>query len=510
VIALLFALGAFLLHVATTWRYGYFRDELYFIACAKHLAVGYVDQPPLVAFAAWLSRPFGYALPALRLLPALSNALAAALAVRMTRDLGGRRFAQVLSGATVALMPAYLALGNVLTTTSFESLSWTLVVYCILRIVEARDREADATPWWIAASAAVAFGLYAKYSMGSLAAALSIGLLCTPDRRVLATTRFPLAIGLCLLLVLPNLWWQAAHGWPFFTVLAGDATHRPSLANGIALETANLATNARAFLVEQFIYTNPAAAPVWVAALIAPFTWPRLRRLRFLAVAYIVLCVAAVLLGAKGYYIIGIYASLFAAGALVIERAAQPVRVALFAIAASIAIAAMPLSLPILPLRTFIAYTKVLGMTGRHGKPAHLVEPLYAEQFGWNRLARDVASFYYVLPPETRRKTAVYADTYADAGAIDFFGRRFGLPDAISSQNSYWLWGTHGYDGKTLIAIGATRVARLERYYESCKLVTVSNEPLKWIVEGPSPIYLCTGPRIPFARIWPRLRWYGA
>ena len=109
-----------------------------------------------------------------------------------------------------------------------------------------------------------------------------------------------------------------------------------------------------------------------------------------------------------------------------------------------------------------------------------------------------------------RARTAIYADTYADAGAIDFFGPRYGLPAAISSQNNYYLWGTRGYDGRELIAIGATRIDLLRRYYRSVTLVRTSTEPLKWIVEGPSPIYLCRDPVAPLDAIWPNLRWYGA
>jgi hypothetical protein len=161
-------------------------------------------------------------------------------------------------------------------------------------------------------------------------------------------------------------------------------------------------------------------------------------------------------------------------------------------------------------LNALIGYTQALGLTGSNGMPPHLIQPLFAEEFGWDRLARDVARVYRTLPDVTRQKTAIYADTYADAGAIDFFGTRYGLPSAISTQNSYYLWGTHGYDGETMIAIGASRIDLLRKYYQTCALVRTSTEPLRWIVEGPSPIYLCTGPIMPLDQIWPHLRWYGA
>jgi len=308
----------------------------------------------------------------------------------------------------------------------------------------------------------------------------------------------------------PNLTWQAAHGWPFLAVIQGDAAHRPSFANGLTLEYQSLANNAVAFALEQLLYTNPLAAPIWLAGIVAPFRVAALRDLRFIALACIVLFLAAVTLGAKGYYIIGIYAALLAVGAVAIERVAAPLRATLFAVLVAVAIVALPLSLPVLPVEGLVAYTKLLGLTGRDGTPAHLIQPVFAEEFGWDRLAQDVARVYFGLPNDIRARTAIYADTYGDAGALDFFGPRYGLPPAISSQNNYYLWGTRGYDGVALVAIGATRIDLLRRYYRSVTLARTSTEPYKWVVEGPAPIYLCRDPVAPLSQIWPHLRWYGA
>lgn len=513
-------LGTFLLHAATAWRYGYFRDELYFIACAKHLAWGYVDQPPLVAIAAWLSAPFGYTLEALRFLPMLSAALAAVVAIQIAKDLGGGKYAQWLAGISVALLPAYLLLGNILTTTSFESLSWTLVIWCCIKLCHPELVEGRTNlRWWLLLAASLAFGLYGKYSIALLAVALVIGLIATRERRILASWWFPLTTVFTFILVAPNLWWQAAHGWPMIDVLRGDAAHRHAFNTGLQLEYQNLWANTIAYASEQALYTNPVAVPLWIAGLIAPFTSPALRRLRFVSIAYVALFIAAVALEAKGYYTIGVYAALLAIGAVALERAfvtlAQRHRLVTLslskgyvALLAVVAVATLPLSLPILPINGFIAYSAALGLTDR--RAPRLVQPVYAEEFGWDRLAADVAQAYNALPASQRARTAIYTDTYADAGAIDFFGTRYGLPSAISSQNTYWLWGTRGYDGSTLIAIGATRIDSLRRYYRTVKLLGTSNEPLKWAVEGPAPIYLCADPTKPLDEIWASLRWYGA
>jgi Dolichyl-phosphate-mannose-protein mannosyltransferase len=506
VIAFGFLCAALLLHAATGWRYGYFRDELYFIACAKHLAWGYVDQPPLVALAAWLAGPMGYPLLALRALPILAAAGTVYLAVRLCKELGGGAFAQALTGVAVLLMPAYLLLGNTLTTTSFEPFFWTLAIYLTIRIV----RTPRAPALWVALGTVAAAGAYAKYSMALVIGALMVGLLLT-GRHGLVLSRYALgAAALAFLLLAPNLAWQSAHGWPFFEVVRGDMLHRHAFQNGLTLESRDLATNTAAFALEQLLYTNPLAAPIWLAGIVAPFRLTALRELRFAGVAYLVLFVAAVALAAKGYYIIGIYAGLTAIGAVAVERAAATLRYAAFLSVTALGLLALPFSLPVLPVEGLVAYAKLLRLTGTAGTPARLVQPVFAEEFGWERLARDVAGVYFELPANLRGSTAIYADTYGDAGALDFFGARFGLPPAISSQNSYYLWGTRGYDGATLIAIGATRIDLLRRYYRNVTLVRTSSEPYKWVVEGPAPIYLCRNPIAPLPVIWPRLRWYGA
>jgi hypothetical protein len=321
-----------------------------------------------------------------------------------------------------------------------------------------------------------------------------------------AAFAIPLALGL----LSPNLVWQAAHGWPIFEVLRGDLGHRPALRPGFALEYRDALRNAVAFIGEQLLYTNPLAAPIWIAGIVAPFRLPALRDVRYISFAYLIVLFSALLLSAKGYYIAGFYGSLFALGAVAVERWSAIARAILLTPAAIVAILAMPFSIPVLPVDGLIAYSRTLQMTGKGGAPAHLMQPVFAEEFGWERLARDVAIVYLSLPPETRKSTAIYADTYADAAAIDFFGASYALPPAISSQNNYYLWGTRGHRGDSLIAIGATRIDLLRRYYRDVRLVRTSTEPYKWIVEGPSPIYLCSNPIARLDEIWPHLRWYGA
>lgn len=503
----LFALTALAAHLATSHRYGYFRDELYFIACAKHPAWGYVDQPPLVAFSAWLSAPTGYNIVVLRLLPVIAAAITVWLAARIARELGGGPFAQACAALATMLLPAYLLLGNTLTTTSFEPLSWTLLAYALIRLVRTNDGR-----YWIGAGFAFAFGMYGKYSMLLLAAGLFIGLLVTRERRLLANRWFLWGSVFALALIAPNLEWQWSHGWPFVQVVAGDFAHRHAFNTGLQLEYHNFMQNAAAFILEQLVYTNPLSVPLWLGGLTALAFSARFRDLRFIAVAYAVLMILAIWFEGKGYYIIGVYAVLLAVGGVAAERVLQGTapRSAAVAVFLIFTLPFVPLSLPVLPIQGFIAYSQALHLTGQNGTAAHVIQPVYAEEFGWDELAQHVAAVYDSLPPNVRKRTGIFADTYADAGALDFFGPRHGLPPIISAQNTYYLWGTHGYDGRTLIIVGATQADLVRPYFKTMTLAATYGHPYKWIVEGPTPIYVCSDPIMPLAQIWPHLKWFGA
>ena len=294
-------------------------------------------------------------------------------------------------------------------------------------------------------------------------------------------------------------------------VLRGAGGRRrppPGIAQRIALESANAARNALAFLAEQLIYTNPLAVPLWLMGILAPFQIlgcaicgsSRSPTRSFSRSPY---CRAR-----KGYYIVGSMHR-FSQSAGLPSSASRGRCGRRFAALVVTGVAALPLSLPVLSPSGLIAYAQAVGLTGRGGTVPHLVQPVFAEEFGGNAGARRRNRLFRVATA-TERRAAVYADTYGDAAALDFYGPRYDLPPAISSQNSYYLWGTRGYDGRVLIAVGATQVERLRRYYRSVTLVRTSNEPLKWVVEGPAPIYVCRDPVAPLSEIWPRLRWYGA
>jgi len=474
--------------------YGYFRDELYFIACAHRLAWGFVDQPPLAPFIAWLTLPAGANLYLLRLPVALAAAGTVVVSVLIARELGGNRFAQIMTAVAVALMPAALSMGNTLGTTSLEPLTWTLLVWLTLRqrSGQALRQPSPSSAWlWAAQTAVIAVSAYMKYTVLLLALALLFGLLFSRTGR-----RAALGLGAAMLASLallgPNLAWQYAHGFPIVKVLHGD-----NVLN-------NHFGNAPDILIGQILLTNLFAAPLWTAGLVLLMK-PSFRHARFIAISYAFLLAAALLSNAKSYYIVGIYPALFAAGSVYLERAGN-LRwraSAIGAIAASGLLLA-PYSMPLMPIGMFIKYT------GSHNPP-RLTQPLYADQFGWEHLTRVVSQLYHALPEQQRSHTAIVSTTYGGAAAIEFYGKRYGLPPPISGQNSYYYWGTHGYDGSSLLLVGGSQYKLCTLTYQHVRLLAMFDDPYRWAVEQPVPIYLCSGPIYrSFAWNWQHFQWYGA
>jgi len=320
-------------------------------------------------------------------------------------------------------------------------------------------------------------------------------------------------------LVLPNALWQIRHGLPMLEVVHNDQLNRHALANGMADESPNRWTNALYMLGLQFAYNNPLFSPVWIWGL--GWLWAYRaqgqigRPYRFLTVAYLLLLGVLILTIGRGYYIQGVYPALFAAGAVAVERALQSrprwSRAAVLAAAFVGGLPMFPLSLPVLSLPAYMAYERAIGLsrpTPPDGK-SHLINPMFADQLGWKTMTQTVAGAYWSLPAAQRTITAVFADRYAYAGALDYYGPRYGLPMVISPNNQYYLWGTRGYSGRSVLAVGATDYWLLLHWFGSVRQIAVYRNDYRWMLEGPLPIYICTRPRVPLAVMWPAFKYYG-
>jgi hypothetical protein len=494
----LLTVAKFLIHVLVSNRYGYFRDELYFLDCARHLDWGYVDHAPLVAIYAKISLWLGGSLPALRVLAAIAGSATVALAMLITERLGGKRFAQGLAGLCVIAAPIYLGMDGILTMNAFEPLFWMGCIYVLISIVLTANSRL-----WIWFGLLAGLGIENKHSTLIFGFAVAIALLASPQRRELLKPWIWLGGSIAILLFLPNLIWQIQHGFPTLEDL-----------KNVRSAGKNIVLNPLEFLGQQIILLHPLLFPVWLAGLISLIAG-KLKRMRVLGWIYVALLLTMLILNAKNYYLAPIYPMLFAAGAVVIEnwlaRRAFTMnklwpKTALASFTGLIAAITIPAMVPVLSPAKLLAYQGFLGITPPKTEVQHN-GPLpqnFGDQFGWEQLVKEIADIYRALPPEERKRTGIFASNYGEAGAINLFGPTYGLPPAICAQQTHYFWGPPDFDGDTFIWLQWDR-ADLEPLFQSVEKAGEHFHP--WgMAEENQPIYLCRGLRVPLIQLWPRLK----
>ena len=478
--------------------YGIFRDELYYLACTRHLGLGYVDQPPLsiylLAANSWL---FGESIFALRFLPALFGSLTVLLIGLLTRELGGGRWAQLLAGLASLVSLIFLAMDSVYSMNAFDHLVWAAVALLVARLLRTGQPA-----YWPLIGSAVGLGLLNKVGVLWLGAGIAVGLLATRERRWLGT-RWPWLAGLlALALFLPYVWWNLTH----------DMAHLEFIRNATAGKYSGL--SARTFVFDQFLVQNPVTVPVWGSGLIFLLFSPSGRRFRMLGWIYLASLLILVANGhSKAEYLSPAYAILFAAGGVALERwLGRPALAWARAVIAILLLGGLilaPVVVPILPVDTYIAYAETLGIEPSTSENKELAElpQFYADRFGWEEKAAAVARVYDSLPPEEREVAAVFGENYGRAGAIDHFGPELGLPYAISPHNSYWLWGPRHFTGEVVIVLGGEREG-LERSFESVEWAGQVPCRLCMPYESDLPIFVCRDLKLPIAEVWERLKNY--
>ncbi|MBU6199886.1 MAG: glycosyltransferase family 39 protein [Xanthomonadaceae bacterium] len=432
---LILAAGLLAVHLLCNWRYGFHRDELQVLDDARHLAWGYVAYPPLTAFLGRIELLlFGTSLDGFRFFSALAQSVAVVLAAAIAGELGGNRQARFIAAIATTVMPFSLLAGSEFMYVSFDFLWWVLLAWLVLRLINSANPR-----WWLAIGAVIGLGMLTRNTIGFCTLGLVAGVLATPLRAHLRSRWLWTGVALSVLIFLPNLIWQAQHDFVYLdfvrTIHARDM--RWGRTDGF-------------FPQQLFANASLFTAPIWLAGL-----WFVLRakddaRYRILAWMYLVPLILFALAQGRGYYMAPAYPMLLAAGAVACERWLTPMQAArqrlahgfqwLLLVFAGITGAAI--ALPIAPVNS-------LGW--RISRAAH---DNFAEQIGWQQFVRRVAEVYRSLPENERARTAILANNYGEAGAIDFYGPALGLPPAISRTNSYWYRGYGNPPPLTVIELG--------------------------------------------------------
>jgi hypothetical protein len=483
--------------------YGIFRDEMYYLICGRHLAFGYVDQPPMVALQARLTDIlFGYDhMWSLRLFSALAGAFKVFLTGALIWAIGGNRRSAALAMLAVIVAGVYLGIDSFLSMNSFEPVFWIPCALALVRIVQEHGipgREPVVRFWWVILGISAGLGLENKWNEAFFLIAVLIALLLTPQRRILASRWFGFAVALMVLLALPNLLWEAHYHWPTLEWLVD-----------VSKSNKDVRLPPLQFLLGQIVTLNPFTFPLWISGVLWLLFARAARPFRFLGVLYPVFLLIMMALHAKDYYLAPIYVIYYAAGAVCWMRGAPaPMWRNLLGAAYAVLLVfgfveAVPFSIPILPPQKFVAYEKKLGFAPKDSEnhAATVLPQFYADRFGWHEMVDKVARVYNSLPPQERAVTGILAGNYGEASAVNLFGPEYGLPVAISGHQTYWLWGPHGYTGQEMIVISGAKPAEMNESYASCVVAAVNDDPLAMPWEHNS-IYLCRGRKATYQADW--------
>ena len=494
-LATLFATIKLLLHFALTLYtqhlgYSYFRDEFYYIACGHHLAWGYVDHGPIVALQARLGEIlFGDSLFAIRILSAAAGAATIFLGGLITWALGGRRPAQTLAMFALIVTPQYLGTDSFLSMNSFEPVFWML---CALAIILLQRGHSPAR-WWTIFGLSAGIGLLNKPSMAFFLVSLGLGLLLTPQRKLLFTRWTALGIALLLLIAAPNVLWQIHNHWPTLEFLHnGQAGHK------------NIILNPLQFFLAQFINMHPLNALIWITGIVATLRAKSILNARWLGATYLFFYVIMNAMHAKDYYLEGIYPALFAAGAIAWEhrfaarRWVQQDRTFAFPVfelsLILTGILILPMSSPVLRPADWVRYTSAMHLHTQNTETASTgpLPQFFADRFGWQQEVDIVRKTYNSLTPADQQRVCIFASNYGEAGAIDFLGRlqHANFPPAISGHNNYYLWGTHNCDPDLVIAVIGDTPAEVGTKYASVTALGHIDVPYAMPFERRHTIYL--------------------
>jgi 4-amino-4-deoxy-L-arabinose transferase-like glycosyltransferase len=490
--AILWSLGLalFLLHMFTNHQYGFHQDELVVLDNANNLDWGYVEYPPLTPFLARIELTlFGLSMVSVRTFAALAHSIVLVLTGLMARELGGRRWAQILAALAAAIAPIALIQGSLIQYVTFDFLWSVLIAYLGIRLLKSEDPR-----WWIPMGAVIGLGMMTKYTMVMFVAGLVGGLILTNVRRYLRSPWLWGGVVLSLLIFLPNLIWQIQHNFISLEFLSG--IHARDVEIG----------RADGYLIEQFLFcANPFVIPLWIAGLAYYFMNESGKRYRLIGWMYVIPFLIYLITQGRSYYLAPAYPMLISAGTVVwqgwIDKlSVQKARLVKGVTWAGIVIGAMisgALALPIAPINS-----SMWNITSE-------VHDTFTEQIGWPEMIHTVACIYADLPEEEKAWAGILAGENDEAAALNLYGPELGLPKAISGSDTFWLRGYGDPPPEILIVVGFSKedVASVS---EQCDLAGTITNPygVENDLRNPPNIFVCRGLRISWPELWNRVKRY--
>jgi hypothetical protein len=489
----------FALHMFNSPEYGFFGDEFYTIALSRHLAFGYVDLPPLVPALVALSRALlGESLFAYHIFPALAGAATLVFVCLVTKEFGGKTFAIALSALGFIIVPIWLSVDSIFCYDSIDQLVLAAFLYTLVRFLRTGNRR-----HWIILGLIAGIACMTKMTILFLGPGFLVALLVSKYRRDLLTPWPWLGGVLCVVIVLPYLFWQIANHWPtleYWTNYGAIRVYQASLPQ---------------YLTNVMVYMHVMLLPLWLLGLYRIF-----RRLdgvdySFLGLLFVVTLALMFVLHASARMLAELFIPLLAAGAVLVEELSAKirwggwVRAGVATYFSIIGVFSVPSCLPILPVDRFQVFADTYMASAQPVKEFNgqtfRTSPILPLRLGWEEMVQDVAEVYNELPPEERAIAGIFNDWYMPAAAIDQLGPKYGLPQAVSGHLTYYLWGP-GYSWEVMLILTG-RTNNMSVFFDECEFKkTVQN---KYDVPFQNlSIFVCRKPKVPPDTIWPSVKSY--
>ena len=470
------------------------RDEFLYMAMGEHLQLFGMDFPPFIAMLSELARGLlGDSLFAVRFFPALFGTALMVLAALITREFGGGRFAQGLAMLCVLGNPLFMRSATLFQPVVLDQVWWTLGLYALVRWSK------DPAPrWWLVFGAACGLGLLSKFSVLVFGLAVLLAMSVTPARRALKTPWPWVAAAMAFVIGSPSIIGQIRLGVPIFDQM-GDL-RSAQLARVTPIE----------FLIRHLMW-GPTTGVVSLIGLVALIGSKRFRPFGLVGWSCLWALILLVVLRGKPYYAGPVHPTLFAAGAVVLEGLRIPrwgpvLRWGTVTAVAAWGLLILPLGFPVLPPPRMEAYVTALGIERARTTNVGAVERLpqdYADMLGWEQFVEAVAGVYHGLPPEDQERAVILASNYGEAGAIDFYGPRHGLPGAVAIVGSYWFFGPGDRPGDVIVTVGLSR-DEIGDYFTTLDSAAYWTHPYMVAEQRNLTFFVGREPEETLQQIWPR------
>jgi hypothetical protein len=474
--------------------YGIHRDEFLYMAMGRHLHLWRMEFPPAIAIIAKFSHTLlGDSIFAIRFFAAIAAGALVYMSAKIAVNLGGSRSAQVIAALAVMASPLFLRAGNLFQPVVFDQLVWTVALYALVRLVKTEDPK-----WWLWFGVAAGLGLLTKFSAIFFGGAALLAVIVSPQRKWLLTP------------------------WPWVAMLIAVVIGSPSVVGQIVLDYPVL-EQMQDLKQSQLEHVTPSGFIVGqielgpgfllaLAGLIALILVKPVRRFAVVGWTCLFVFFILLILHGKDYYLGPVYPALWAAGACTLDlvsrqRARNAMQWTSGILLAGFGILTLPIGIPILPPEQMARYSVAIGATSalrnNQGELDRLPQD-YADMIGWPEQVQAVADVYNSLPPADKARAVVLATNYGEAGAIDYYGPKLGLPNAIAVAGTYWFFGPGTKPGDVVITVGVPEES-VRKFFREATLVKTVGNPWSVGEERKVPIFIARNPHKTLQEVWPSL-----